>query len=670
MRTGIAAIAVFLLSAFPAGAGQSFIYVVTGPPAGPACLSPPCPTGQLLVYDAATTELVTWVPFGDQNNLPRALALSPDGRRLYVTSANIMGGGVSIAVFDTTQHRMLAAYPIAPAPTYAWTAAVTPDSGRVFVSGLDTTIVWNPQSAAVSSTQPTGYVRLLSHRNLDRVVAARFQPSSQAFHALDPVSGAILQAQSQTIDESVRMSLDGSRIYSPFNVYDPVTFGIIGSIACQGCSGPGLALDAPGRNRLYRLTNDPIGVHVFDRSANQPLASSLVLPGIMADAVVAGDESTLWVTRRYSDVSPHSLSVVDLATLTPVRTIPLTWSPYLIASTPPAAGRCSYEVNVRQSSWPVAQGGVVNVTLSTGCDWVASTTASWLRLPPNAASGSGTRTFEITVDPYYGGDASRSATVILGGQVVRFTQAGFGSRPAFGAYDTPADGATGLTGSLAVTGWALDDVGVTRVRIFRDAVPGEPAGEIYVGDATLVEGARPDVAAIFGAYPSATRAGWGYLLLTNVLPNGGDGTYRIHAYADDVEGHTTLLGSRTVSCSNSTATLPFGAIDTPGQGEAVSGTIVNWGWALTPNPGNIPTDGSTIDVLIDGIVVGHPVYGLDRADIAALFPGYANTNSAVGYFTIDTITLSNGLHSIAWVVRDNLGRAQGIGSRYFTVINP
>jgi hypothetical protein len=74
--------------------------------------------------------------------------------------------------------------------------------------------------------------------------------------------------------------------------------------------------------------------------------------------------------------------------------------------------------------------------------------------------------------------------------------------------------------------------------------------------------------------------------------------------------------------------------------------------------------------VIDGVVVGHPTYGFDRADIAALFPGYANTNSAVGYFTIDTRTLSNGVHTIAWVVRDSLGRAQGIGSRYFTVQNP
>ncbi|MBA3637954.1 MAG: hypothetical protein M3541_02785 [Acidobacteriota bacterium] len=84
----------------------------------------------------------------------------------------------------------------------------------------------------------------------------------------------------------------------------------------------------------------------------------------------------------------------------------------------------------------------------------------------------------------------------------------------------------------------------------------------------------------------------------------------------------------------------------------------------------IPADGFAIDVLIDGVVVGHPIYGLHRADIAAVFPGYANTNGAVGYFVIDTTTLANGPHTIAWVVRDNHGRVAGLGSRFFFVQNP
>jgi hypothetical protein len=102
----------------------------------------------------------------------------------------------------------------------------------------------------------------------------------------------------------------------------------------------------------------------------------------------------------------------------------------------------------------------------------------------------------------------------------------------------------------------------------------------------------------------------------------------------------------------------------------VSGTIVNFGWALTPNPNTIPLDGSIMDVYVDSIVVGHPVYNNFRSDIASFFPGYANSNGAVGYFMLDTTTLTNGVHTIAWVVRDSAGNASGIGSRYFTVVNP
>ena len=62
-------------------------------------------------------------------------------------------------------------------------------------------------------------------------------------------------------------------------------------------------------------------------------------------------------------------------------------------------------------------------------------------------------------------------------------------------------------------------------------------------------------------------------------------------------------------------------------------------------------------------------YNNFRADIAALFPGLQNSNGAVGYFTIDTTQYANGLHTIAWVVRDQAGNAAGIGSRHFTIQN-
>jgi hypothetical protein len=90
---------------------------------------------------------------------------------------------------------------------------------------------------------------------------------------------------------------------------------------------------------------------------------------------------------------------------------------------------------------------------------------------------------------------------------------------------------------------------------------------------------------------------------------------------------------------------------------------------LTPNPYNIPTNGSTIFVYVDGVPQGHPVYNLARSDIQTLFPGYANTNGAVGFFYLDSTKLLDGIHTISWSVTDSGGRTGGIGSRYFTVAN-
>ena len=94
-----------------------------------------------------------------------------------------------------------------------------------------------------------------------------------------------------------------------------------------------------------------------------------------------------------------------------------------------------------------------------------------------------------------------------------------------------------MSGSIAVGGWALDDLEVTRVQIFRDPVAGEAAGADLHRQRGLRRAARgPMSQRRSRPARSTTRAGWGFLLLTNMLPNQGNGTFRIYAYADDTEG--------------------------------------------------------------------------------------------------------------------------------------
>ena len=329
-----------------------------------------------------------------------------------------------------------------------------------------------------------------------------------------------------------------------------------------------------------------------------------------------------------------------------------------------------------------SQSARINVSGSGSADWTAAPDSAWLSCLPGSGSGRGILT--VSVDPaslapgrYEGRitvsspQASNSPLQIR--VVLNVLAAGSGTGP-FGVFDTPVNNASNLTGAIPVTGWALDDIEVSRVDIWRDPIgqePRAPNGSVYIGDAVFVEGARLDVEAAYPESPLRQRAGWGYMLLTNMLPNGGNGTYRLLARAVDKEGREAWLGSKTISCGNASAEKPFGTIDTPTQGGSVSGTTFNnFAWALTPQPNAIPGDGSTMAVWVDGEpLVDHPSYGHYRSDIADQFPGYANSLGAVGFAVLDTTAWENGVHTIAWSVRDNGGRVDGIGSRYFLVEN-
>jgi phosphodiesterase/alkaline phosphatase D-like protein len=319
---------------------------------------------------------------------------------------------------------------------------------------------------------------------------------------------------------------------------------------------------------------------------------------------------------------------------------------------------------------------LINTSGGGTLNWAITKDAGWLTCSPDSGVGPGV--VSVSVNPSGMAAGSYSATITVtdlntsNGKTLPVYLAiynqGTTSGP-FGVFATPINNSTVMS-SIPVTGWVLDDIETTNVAIYRDPVPGEGSGLIYIGDAVFVDGARPDVEQAYPDEPLNYQAGWGYMLLTNFLPYGGNGTFTLYAKAIDKEGHGVTLGSKTIICDNANAVKPFGTIDTPAQGGNASGaSYINYGWALTPQPNTIPFDGSTITVWVDGVPLGHPVYNLYRADIATLFPDYNNSSGAVGYFYLDTTTYINGVHTIAWSVKDNAGNSDGIGSRFFTIIN-
>jgi hypothetical protein len=317
--------------------------------------------------------------------------------------------------------------------------------------------------------------------------------------------------------------------------------------------------------------------------------------------------------------------------------------------------------------------------------WTAAsvgTGSSRITVTPSSGSGTAPLTISLASTSLAAGTYTNTVRVTVGSTqlnipvTTRVFSPGSTTAPT-GVFDTPVSGTVNVAGSLPVTGWAVDDIGIARVDIYRDPVGSEPQGALIpIGTASLVSGSRSDIENLYPNAPLNYRGGWGYMVLTNMLPDvaagrgsGGNGSFRLHAYAIDYENRATYLGVKNFQANNAASAKPFGALDTPSQGGTASGSnFMVYGWALAPR-GTIPTNGSTITQYVDGAPRGTVTYNQYRSDIATLFPGYANTNGAIGFSSLNTTTLANGTHTITWVVYDNLGNAEGIGSRFFTVQN-
>ncbi|MFC2161875.1 hypothetical protein ACFLRX_09520, partial [Acidobacteriota bacterium] len=320
-------------------------------------------------------------------------------------------------------------------------------------------------------------------------------------------------------------------------------------------------------------------------------------------------------------------------------------------------------------------------------NWTSAPSESWISVSP--LSGTDTGIVSVSVDALGLPQGTHTGSVFISDpnasnspKTVSITlnvfNTGADSAP-FGYLDSPLDGQT-VSGAIPVTGWALDDVEVSRIEIKRDPDPDDlpegigSDGLVHIGYGFIVKGSRNDIETLYINYPHNDRAGWGYMLLTFGLPRKGNGNFRLHAFAEDTVGNRTLLGTKDIAGDNVNRVKPFGTIDTPAPGETISGTAyVNFGWALTPaglTNKFIPYNGSTVYWSVDSIIRGLASYGDFRSDIAAAFPECLNCVSAGGHQYIDTTQFTNGVHTIGWLVYDNEGNGDGLGSRFFEIQNP
>jgi len=210
--------------------------------------------------------------------------------------------------------------------------------------------------------------------------------------------------------------------------------------------------------------------------------------------------------------------------------------------------------------------------------------------------------------------------------------------------DGPSQGAN-VSGIVTVSGWAINNAAAVGTAI--SSVQVKVDGTV-VGTATYGL-SRPDVCAVYPGRPGCPNVGYSYSLNTSSLSLG---THTITVTAADSDG-TPDIGSATVTVTVQ-APLPTVYIDAPAQGSAVSGTVTVSGWAVD-NVSVVGTAISSVQVKVDGTVVGTATYGISRADVCAVYPGRPGCPN-VGYsYSLNTSALSVGSHTIMVTATDSDG---------------
>ena len=127
----------------------------------------------------------------------------------------------------------------------------------------------------------------------------------------------------------------------------------------------------------------------------------------------------------------------------------------------------------------------------------------------------------------------------------------------------------------------------TRVRMLREPVAGEGAGARSSSATRCSSTARaPTSRRAIPTLPRNTRAGWGYLMLTNFLPNHGNGTFMLHAYRRRCgRPHDRLLGTKTITCANATRRGRSARSTRRRRGRRSAARATrNFGWVLARAP--------------------------------------------------------------------------------------
>jgi hypothetical protein len=235
--------------------------------------------------------------------------------------------------------------------------------------------------------------------------------------------------------------------------------------------------------------------------------------------------------------------------------------------------------------------------------------------------------------------------------------------------DTPNDGAT-VFGLVEVSGYIIDDgedcgepqnwpncdwtgSGVSSVDLYVDG--------IFVASADLGK-VRYDVIQAFPWYVGTPFENPGFSVSFDASAYTA-GAHTLHLRVTFSDSTVQEMGQRTVIVEPARNQAPFGELELPGVDQPMNGVFPVTGWALDDR------GLSTIEILIDGQIVGGANWGIHRPDIAHRFPSHPEAEYAGFIRMLNTTELTDGVHTISVRLTDTDGLSRVIGRRFVQTFN-
>lgn len=206
------------------------------------------------------------------------------------------------------------------------------------------------------------------------------------------------------------------------------------------------------------------------------------------------------------------------------------------------------------------------------------------------------------------------------------------------AIDSPTVGSV-VSGTINVTGWALDTGAGTPISSVQVLVDGVLAGNATYGTP------RPDVCTVYPGQPGCPNVGYSYALNTTVYT---PGSHVITVTATDSDNNP-VSGSLNVTVT--VVVPPSVMIDSLTPGEIVTGTVTVGGWAID-SATTVGTAISSVQILVDGNAVGLANYGVNRPDVCIVYPGRPGCPNVGFQYSLNTSTLAPGSHTVTAVATD------------------